>query len=414
MGTKERTRWPVPTVVDPPDRLCTVVSVPNDREHIAAFMGALYNLAIWDNWKHDNAHTGKLAAAVWWDIWQNITVGACGLVANGDSDVQFRQNGCKLEFSIDCVHWNTLYDPTECIQAMIQPSGGGILQPGECREYDVSVPANGVWFLPFAVSEGYTLEVTDARGAWAPILNVGPVPVPWYCPDGRSFLLGGCVGSPATNANGADPSLNYMSVLSRLDLATPVWFDVMTGIQTIGAGISNAALWFQANSNDLATGQGAVGFHLKVCNTNAGASWCHFFNLTIGLAPAELSITIGSFVEGTGLVSATQPNGSESIVASLLFADTRLTSVVIETCFDGTPSGGGSGSSDALYLNSALVAAIDTADIYTGCRSHTWTGDTQVDQVYMNPSGATLTGITITGVTISGTGTNPFGTDNCP
>jgi hypothetical protein len=243
-------------------------------------MGALYNLAVWDNWKHDNAHTGKIAAAVWWDIWQNITVGACGLVTGGDNDVQFRQNGCKLEFSIDCVHWQTLYDPTDCIQAMQQPSGGGALEPGECREYDVSLPANGVWFLPFPVSTGYTLEISTARGAWAPVLDVGPVPVPWYCPNGSSYLVGQCVGSGAPNANGADTSLNFMTVLSRIDRATPIWTDMFAGIQTVPAGVDLDPLWFQANSNDLATGQGTVGFHLKVCAP--ASTYEHIFDFTTG------------------------------------------------------------------------------------------------------------------------------------
>jgi len=394
---------------------CVSVWIPDSPEFLALLSAALSNLRNGGYYQKDPDKTGKLVADAFARSFAAHDLLPCSDVVEFGDEMQLRQNGCLLEFSLDCEHWFTLYDPTDCIQDIVShPSGGGVLQPGQCREYDVSLSANSVWFLPFPVSTGFTIECTAARGAWAPTLSIGPEPVPWFCPDGRSYLLGACAGSPAPSEFGAEPSLDFMSLLSRIDLDTPVWFESLTGVQTVGADILNAALWFQANTNDLATAQGTIGFHLKVCNANSQTEWCYDYDFT-GDGPF-FGLTFGSkghHVPGTGLVGDVVSEGSMSIIASLQFPNSQITHVSVTTCFSAAPTGGGAGSADAIYLDGSLIEWIDLGVVYSGCEPHAWDGNRQIDQIYINPSGI-CEEIKVTAVSIRGTGENPFGSNSCP
>lgn len=57
----------LPLVIDPPTR-CVSLDIPDDENHIAAFWGALQELAYWFSWERDEAHTGVQASAVWMNV----------------------------------------------------------------------------------------------------------------------------------------------------------------------------------------------------------------------------------------------------------------------------------------------------------------------------------------------------------
>lgn len=65
-------KWMLPDVVDPPDSICMSLQVPNNRYHIAAFRGALWNLASAINWADDIDHTAKEVAQVWRNVIDNM------------------------------------------------------------------------------------------------------------------------------------------------------------------------------------------------------------------------------------------------------------------------------------------------------------------------------------------------------
>lgn len=64
-----RTKFPLPTVINPPDRLCVRVNVPDDPAHIQAFTGALLNLTEWYGWERDSLKRGREVASVWWQVY---------------------------------------------------------------------------------------------------------------------------------------------------------------------------------------------------------------------------------------------------------------------------------------------------------------------------------------------------------
>lgn len=68
----DRTRFPIPVPIDDGSRVCVKVYVPNIIEHRAAFQGAILNLAHWYSWSLDDAKQGRLAAAVWDEIYNDM------------------------------------------------------------------------------------------------------------------------------------------------------------------------------------------------------------------------------------------------------------------------------------------------------------------------------------------------------
>lgn len=57
---------PIPDIIDPPESMSMTLCIPKNRDHMAAFFGALYQLTIWNSWQQNNTTAGKELAAVWW------------------------------------------------------------------------------------------------------------------------------------------------------------------------------------------------------------------------------------------------------------------------------------------------------------------------------------------------------------
>lgn len=56
---------PIPNVIDPPESMQVTLCIPRNRDHSAAFFGALYQLTKWNYWQENEAKQGKEVAAVW-------------------------------------------------------------------------------------------------------------------------------------------------------------------------------------------------------------------------------------------------------------------------------------------------------------------------------------------------------------
>lgn len=54
----------LPQVIDPPTR-CVSFDIPDDPDHLAAFWGALQELAYWFSWERDTDKTGLAVSSVW-------------------------------------------------------------------------------------------------------------------------------------------------------------------------------------------------------------------------------------------------------------------------------------------------------------------------------------------------------------
>ncbi len=315
-----RAKWVLPEVVDPPERVCYIVPVPNDRQHIANFLGAIANLAAATQWQDDAAHTAKDVALVWREIFDGLLQRSCALI--GGDDVQFRQNGCKLEFSIDCVHWSTLYDPTNCIAAgTTQPPGGGELEAGECREYVVTLQGNGQWLLPVPVQEGYSVTITDAAGGW----NDGSGFEGWYCPNGLPYILGACAGVPLHDGGDPSPIAFHGELIALFGTSIA---PASSGVINIPPGDPLEPLTFQMNDGSLADNAGSITFKVQVCATAVG-TFSHTFDFTVSDGGWVLRDTgEGIYVAATGWKQDDTTGLNERLVIQMTVpADTTITSV---------------------------------------------------------------------------------------
>lgn len=98
----------LPPLPAPQGRICIPVFVPDNVEWAALFLGALYELSLQSKYDRDEAHSAKLVASVWWNIWRDTVEflrqgGTCGEAAMPLS-WRFTQD-CGLEFSSDGENW---------------------------------------------------------------------------------------------------------------------------------------------------------------------------------------------------------------------------------------------------------------------------------------------------------------------
>jgi len=125
-----RAKWVLPNVVDPSTSVCYTVPVPNDRFHIAAFLGALQDLGSATQWADDEGHTAKDVAQVWRDIIDELEKELC--------------SGCK--------HTNPEFHPA--------------LEAGETVTFSVTVEAGEFQVLPILLKANQSITISGMVGQW--------------------------------------------------------------------------------------------------------------------------------------------------------------------------------------------------------------------------------------------------------
>jgi len=271
-----RAKWTLPTTVNPSTSTGWCVPVPDDPFHKAAFLGALANLTMSNQWAHDDDHTAAQVARVWTDIIDNLE--PCPML----SDVNIRlkpTDFCTIQLTLDGgATWTDVADLSDCANAAAnsildqaildgrigaggqQPANGGIIE-AICYDYDVTLQGNGRWLSPIPVQAGDTIEVTQVNGGWwdGNVLNS------WHCPDGRTYGLGVC--ADVYNDEGTDPltTAHHMVIVGNLPAATVHWFDLITGPYTVPSGELLQDLFLQANDASLSDNQGSATFHVQIC-----------------------------------------------------------------------------------------------------------------------------------------------------
>jgi hypothetical protein len=67
-----RPPWNIPAIIDPPNRRCIQMMIPDDPEHIAIFWGVVRSLSDWQRWERESTKSGTLVAQVWRDVVYSI------------------------------------------------------------------------------------------------------------------------------------------------------------------------------------------------------------------------------------------------------------------------------------------------------------------------------------------------------
>lgn len=418
----QKSRYVLPEVVDPPERVCFQVYVPKDRQHIAAFLGAIYGLSKPYEWENDSAHTAIAVGRVWREIFDNLHSGDCVSNTILIDELEYEMSICEqLRFqdgklqALCCGEWSDIPGQGDsALGGSGQPGDGATQpQPGETACYSGRLLGTGQWYLPTTVSTGDTIEITDTGGSW----HDGAFSV-WRCPDGNIFFAGACIASTATDGGDPLPSQPHMSLIANIG---GTYYPVLTGgIFTVPGGVSNSPVILQANDGTLTDNAGEISFKACVKNNQAG-TFHHVQNLAInpGLFHLSAPTDNGVYTPGIGFEDAVWgPDGfghyHREVSITAAFSARTITKIAFKgdltkgstiapsvVCI-GIPDGGG-----ALLL-------IDHATAVDGSgQTWQWTGSMSMSSIGIfietgvdnsDPGGSAL----VFEVTIEGLGTDPF------
>lgn len=295
----------LPETPDAP-RICFTVSVPNETNHIMAFFGQLAALGYWYNWERDNAHNGRLMAQTWRGIFQdvsdqlksgNTSCDVGNLTERGfwyDMPGQIRitcVNGQGvLEYEVCPGEWVKVQNATGT-PSPAQPGPDNSPTPpapGSSQQYCYSLQANSPLLLPVLVNTGDTITLNSANGAGndGSIVNF----LRWFCPDGRQFFAGACVGVAYNDGADPVPTGGHMALIARIGSS---YYPFVAGVVTVPSGVSSEQLWIQVNDATLSDNQGSYDVCVQVANNQAG-TFVHTFDLTLS------QYTFVPFVSGAG------------------------------------------------------------------------------------------------------------------
>lgn len=70
-------RYKIPDNLNPSGICCVCVPVPDDREWIAQFMGAIWRMSLQTHYERDTAHNAIVVAAKWREIWSEVNAMNC-------------------------------------------------------------------------------------------------------------------------------------------------------------------------------------------------------------------------------------------------------------------------------------------------------------------------------------------------
>ncbi len=352
-------QWALPKDINPGRTLCFTVPVPNDREHIAAFRGAMMELASGYNWTDDEAHTARAVALVWRSIVDALRPGPCPDPNDGSGGFDMEefmsclcevlrwQNG-RLQ-ALCCGDWTDIPGFESVItDGGTQPPPAGVLAPGECETYNVVLQGNGQYLLPNPVQEDYTIEVSGLSGGWTD----GAV---WYCPDGGNYLLGVC--NPAgKHHDGGDPDSTAYH-MQLMALINGIYYPIVMGSTTtitVPSGTPASEVSFVANDASLSDNGGSVSFQVQVCAPESAADTVALCYPAGGSGPS----TIQKGVPFT-VVSGSNPNGHQVITLGL-DQDLTLTILDLGTWQQRT------GSGETIYAFNSGQNACDINHIFAG------------------------------------------------
>jgi len=267
----QKSRYVLPAVVNPSTSTCYAVPVPDDPQHLAAFMGAIYGLSKPYEWQNDPAHTAIDVGAVWREIFDNLEV--C-------MPVEFRQfDDCTLQASFDGGStWSTIFQADACVaqgildaidSGTVSPGGqqapGGNPTPGQCYSYNVKLDGNGRWKAPIPVVANDTITVTQAQGGW---YDGDAFPIGfWNCPSGDQYQLGDCAsGSGTTQPTDPEPTINHMRLIGNIASEAAPFFDMYNLTYTVTAATAtDAEFYLQANDSTLGDNQGSITLKVEIC-----------------------------------------------------------------------------------------------------------------------------------------------------
>jgi hypothetical protein len=401
----QRTRWVLPEVVDPPGHICFKIEVPNDRNHIAAFIGAIFSLSTPYSWQNDDAHTAIDVGKVWRKIWFDLQRNNCDcpnpetlLIEELDYQMslceQLRFQDGKLQ-ALCCGVWEDITgQPPQGIGGGSQPGTSPQPTPGGCQIYNGDMGGAAPWYVPTVVSTSDTLDLSNMSGLFYDAFESK-----WFTPQGFYFVI---APTPIQYFDAGSP-LPSAAIGKLIVKIGSTYYDIQPGPFTVPAGHTNDTVQLLMNTPTPAGSGGNVKFDITVCN-NTPASWTSVIDFTVtpgGVFPASP----GAWVSGVGWTGT--PSGPDNYVAVLQMA---LTSCIIDSWDIQYTAAGGAGADNEIVqaLNAAPYGT--PTGLGTGTHIHYQTVATVAAVTAMANSfntGSGATNFAIEKWTINGHGPKP-------
>jgi hypothetical protein len=391
------------------------LQIPNEPAHIAAFLGALYDLTLWNSWQRDTAHRAIIASQLWKRLWTDlindgfakracpVLIGTPELTLEDALSSQIRispDDPCIIQmWCID--HWEDWYDPRSCtVRQVSQPGPGGTVVTGDCKTIHGTLSASQKFLIPFPIDDGYTIEISNVDGGW---WN-GDALLAWECPSGFTYALGECVSQGPLDSGNPIPSLPYGRLIAQVGGAS---LDAYNTTIIVPAGTGPVDVYLQMNDAVLADNLGSISFDVKVCNPSAG-TFSHTFDFLVGPKGWQ-PVYDGSDPRATyNLGNGWDENPS--------YVKSRL-SIYFPSFPARVFTGATLVNSEALggnFLFQSIYYGAEEFDITAAGPSMSWPGSSGTcDTIRIdlsndsNPNGRSMDGYVVS-ITLTGLGTDPF------
>jgi hypothetical protein len=427
MAKPVKYRFAIPETIDPPERFCLQIQVPNDPTHIANILGALQELTYGPAWESDDAHSAIECIRVWRELYAGLTIKNCpppnpelaGLAEGEDQDMGIRVD-CNCNVFVTCCDGTEKQILTaDQVQAIVggQPGqGAGIPQPGECLTYHAEIEAGRSWFLPTYVNTGDVITATKFDGASTDAAPLGR----WNIYDGQQYQFGAGTGNKIHDSASPDPALFLGQVIAIID---GVYYDATHAI-TVPSGIVNQGVAFLLNYPSGGNFSGSITMNVEVCN-NQSAAWSHDFDFTLssggwnpgydpnGVQWMDWVNGVGWKTHGNGPLFGSQYYKIANLGFGLHHAGTINTFQVDWN--DGTPSGGcadgGIAVASSFFILLPCPATKGAVHLSQTGLTQAWTdGQTLALEWYGDyETGSMPTGdLVISHLHATGTGSDPF------
>lgn len=416
-------KWVLPNAINPVGRVCMTLEIPDDPYYIAAYRGAILELASAYNWEDDEAHTAKEVAQVMRGC---IDAGEC-------NNMNFIQRGCDL-FSVVGGVETLIYTAQTCIDnniadGTLQKANSGYLgnpAVGDCHIYEVHLTPGNTFVLPNVVNTGDTITLSNWQGG---ATDWGQLSTTWICPSGTAYALGACSNTARANTiYGTDPlqSAPHLAVIAQIGSTYyDVWASasgITPGTFTVPAGIVNQPLRLLMNigSGVAMVATGEMWGEVTLCNYS---HWCYTWDFATGAyaPPWVLLGNGGYYLAGTGY----KGDHAHSIGALVyIYVNIPIGAIIteIDATWQMNYQGGNAGSGGTAIIRGFSAADIGGSTLFTvtddriGTFSSQWTGSRNdirsiliSRSVQDHPDSFAI----IKNVTIKGAGTNNFGASNC-
>ena len=102
-----KSQYLIPANLAPDGICCIQVPVPDDVEWRAQFLGALWRLSLQTNYERDAAHSGKVVAARWREVWTEVN--AMGCCNDNPANLQLQISAWQINNFQTALAWTQIW-----------------------------------------------------------------------------------------------------------------------------------------------------------------------------------------------------------------------------------------------------------------------------------------------------------------